>query len=52
MSGEISWVEVPAADTAKARTFYGSRFGWGTSETNISSFEPDSCSSPGSHSTA
>jgi uncharacterized protein len=32
MSGQINWVEVPAADTAKARAFYGSLFGWGTSE--------------------
>ncbi|HZA09021.1 VOC family protein [Mycobacterium sp.] len=32
MSGEISWFELPAADTAKAGAFYGSLFGWGTSE--------------------
>jgi hypothetical protein len=32
MSGEISWIELPAADTAKARAFYGSLFGWGSSE--------------------
>jgi predicted enzyme related to lactoylglutathione lyase len=32
MSGQINWVEVPAASTAKARAFYGSLFGWGTSE--------------------
>jgi hypothetical protein len=29
---KLNWVEVPAADTAKARAFYGSLFGWGTSE--------------------
>jgi predicted enzyme related to lactoylglutathione lyase len=32
MPGQINWVELPAADTAKARTFYGGLFGWGTSE--------------------
>lgn len=32
MSGEISWIELPAADTAKAGAFYGRLFGWGTSE--------------------
>jgi uncharacterized protein len=32
MSGQINWVEVPAADTAKARAFYGGLFGWSTSE--------------------
>ena len=32
MPGHINWVEGPAADTAKARTFYGGLFGWGTSE--------------------
>jgi len=32
MSGEINWVELPAADTTKARAFYGSLFGWTTSE--------------------
>jgi predicted enzyme related to lactoylglutathione lyase len=32
MSGQINWVEVPAADTGKARAFYGSLFGWSTSE--------------------
>ena len=32
MPGQISWVELPAADTAKARTFYGSLFGWATNE--------------------
>ncbi|MGH3557847.1 MAG: VOC family protein [Mycobacterium sp.] len=32
MSGQINWIEVPAADTAKARAFYGSLFDWGTSE--------------------
>jgi hypothetical protein len=32
MSGQIDWVELPAADTAKARAFYGGLFGWATSE--------------------
>lgn len=32
MSGEINWVEFPAADTAKARTFFGGLFGWTTTE--------------------
>jgi hypothetical protein len=32
MSGQINWVELPAADTAKARAFYGGLFGWTTSE--------------------
>jgi predicted enzyme related to lactoylglutathione lyase len=32
MPGEISWIELPAAGTAKARAFYGCLFGWGTSE--------------------
>ncbi|MDQ7810992.1 VOC family protein [Amycolatopsis sp. A133] len=32
MPGQVNWVEIPAADTAKARTFYGGLFGWGTSE--------------------
>ena len=32
MSGEINWIELPAADTAKARAFYGGLFGWTTSE--------------------
>ena len=32
MSGEINWVELPAADTAKARTFYGGLFGWTTTQ--------------------
>jgi predicted enzyme related to lactoylglutathione lyase len=32
MSGEITWVELPAADTAKARAFYNGLFGWNTSE--------------------
>ncbi|MFB9833826.1 VOC family protein [Actinoallomurus acaciae] len=36
MSGQISWVELPAADTARARAFYCGLFGWGTSE-----FGPD-----------
>jgi predicted enzyme related to lactoylglutathione lyase len=32
MPGQINWVELPAADTAKARTFYGGLFDWRTSE--------------------
>jgi uncharacterized protein len=32
MSGEINWLELPAADTTKARTFYGGLFGWTTTE--------------------
>lgn len=32
MSGQINWVELPAAGTAKARAFYRSLFGWGTGE--------------------
>ncbi|HKN97090.1 MAG TPA: VOC family protein [Pseudonocardiaceae bacterium] len=32
MSGEISWVELPAADSAKARAFFGGLFGWRTTE--------------------
>jgi predicted enzyme related to lactoylglutathione lyase len=32
MSGEIAWVELPAADTTKARTFYGGLFAWTTTE--------------------
>lgn len=32
MSGEINWIELPAADTAKARAFFGGLFGWTTSE--------------------
>jgi hypothetical protein len=32
MPGQINWVELPAAETAKARAFYGGLFGWGTSE--------------------
>ena len=32
MPGQVNWVEIPAADTAKARTFYGGLSGWGTSE--------------------
>jgi uncharacterized protein len=32
MSGQINWVEVPAADNAKARAFYDGLFGWDTSE--------------------
>ncbi|GAA2757893.1 VOC family protein [Actinopolymorpha rutila] len=30
--GQINWIELPAADTAKARAFYGGLFGWETSE--------------------
>jgi predicted enzyme related to lactoylglutathione lyase len=30
MSGEINWIEIPAADTGKAVAFYGSLFGWTT----------------------
>ncbi|MFD2080836.1 hypothetical protein SAMN05421678_109240 [Actinopolymorpha cephalotaxi] len=30
--GQIDWIELPAADTAKARAFYGNLFGWDTSE--------------------
>ncbi|MFI7115897.1 hypothetical protein [Amycolatopsis sp. NPDC049868] len=30
MAGQINWVEIPAADTAKARIFYGGLFGWTT----------------------
>jgi predicted enzyme related to lactoylglutathione lyase len=36
MSAEINWFELPAENTAKARTFYAGLFGWGTSE-----FGPD-----------
>jgi hypothetical protein len=32
MPGQINWVELPATDTARARTFYGGLFGWGTNE--------------------
>ncbi|MPZ83584.1 MAG: VOC family protein [Actinophytocola sp.] len=32
MSGEINWVELPAADTTKARAFYGGLFGWHTTD--------------------
>jgi uncharacterized protein len=27
-TGKIVWFEVPAADTARARSFYGDLFGW------------------------
>jgi uncharacterized protein len=30
MPGEISWFELPAEDTARARQFYGELFGWRT----------------------
>lgn len=30
MSGEINWIELPAADTGKAVAFYGGLFGWTT----------------------
>ncbi|MGV9677060.1 VOC family protein [Nocardia sp. NPDC003482] len=32
MPGQINWLEIPAADTAQARAFYGGLFGWGTDE--------------------
>lgn len=32
MSGQINWIELPAADTATARAFYGGLFGWTTSD--------------------
>lgn len=32
MPGEINWFELPAADTKKARAFYGGLFGWTSSE--------------------
>lgn len=32
MSAEINWFELPAADTARAREFYGKLFGWHTAE--------------------
>ncbi|GAA4551836.1 VOC family protein [Amycolatopsis samaneae] len=32
MPGQIDWIEIPAADTAKARAFYGGLFGWGSAE--------------------
>jgi len=32
MSGEINWIELPAADTGKARAFYGGLFGWKTTQ--------------------
>jgi uncharacterized protein len=36
VSGEINWIELPAADPSKARTFYSGLFGWTTTE-----FGPD-----------
>lgn len=36
MSGEINWLEIPAADAGRARTFYSGLFGWTTQE-----FGPD-----------
>jgi predicted enzyme related to lactoylglutathione lyase len=32
MPGQVNWVEIPAADTAKARTFHGALFGWSTND--------------------
>lgn len=32
MSGEIAWLELPAADTTKARTFYSGLFDWTTTD--------------------
>jgi predicted enzyme related to lactoylglutathione lyase len=32
MSAEIAWLELPAADTTKARAFYGGLFAWTTTE--------------------
>ncbi|OXM68412.1 VOC family protein [Amycolatopsis vastitatis] len=32
MPGQIDWLEIPAADTAKARAFYGGLFAWRTDE--------------------
>jgi uncharacterized protein len=32
MPGEINWIELPAADTTRATTFYGGLFGWTTSD--------------------
>jgi predicted enzyme related to lactoylglutathione lyase len=32
MPAEISWFELPAADTAKARAFYAGLFGWGSAD--------------------
>lgn len=32
MPGQITWIELPADDTAKSRAFYSSLFGWNTSE--------------------
>jgi predicted enzyme related to lactoylglutathione lyase len=36
MSGEINWIELPAADTGRATAFYGGLFGWTTT-----AFGPD-----------
>ncbi|WET76459.1 VOC family protein [Amycolatopsis sp. QT-25] len=32
MPGQINWVEIPAADTTKARAFYRALFSWDTDE--------------------
>jgi predicted enzyme related to lactoylglutathione lyase len=32
MAGEINWYELAVDDTAKAKAFFGSLFGWGTQE--------------------
>ncbi|WP_020662309.1 VOC family protein [Amycolatopsis benzoatilytica] len=32
MPGQINWLEIPAADTAKARAFYTALFGWSTTD--------------------
>jgi predicted enzyme related to lactoylglutathione lyase len=32
MPGQINWLELPATDTAKARTFFGGLFGWTTND--------------------
>lgn len=32
MPGQLNWFEMPAADTGRARAFYGALLGWDTSE--------------------
>jgi uncharacterized protein len=32
MPAEINWVELPGADSARARAFYGGLFGWTTTD--------------------
>lgn len=32
MPGHVNWIELPAKDTAAARTFYSGLFGWTTTE--------------------